>query len=252
MLGCVSNFSIIKVLDGEEAASMIAQYLFHRLVVRKNLSNEKSATSPKVFFSCTQTLVSSVQTFTAPEYHELRSDFNRIKEQRIMDQAALRDVRQAERSKLPGSSIQHHKPWQTFNRYRSVDPSTPQNKEAVTVEDTEMTAAQPSSSQKETPKYRSRYSVKVRTRKIEHEPPESMKQYAWKPWKKPPESPSGHNTDTSQQKNTNKNSSNKCNEKKDNYNGNKDRHKGKPVKPVVDMGMDRKELRELWHGNISQ
>ncbi|KAI7821906.1 hypothetical protein BC939DRAFT_454871, partial [Gamsiella multidivaricata] len=145
-------------------------------------------------------------------------------------------------NELSGSTVQRHKPWQMFNRYRPVDPPTPQNKEAVAVKDTEMTAALPSSSQKEILKYRPQYSIIVHTPKREHRPPESMKQYAWKPWEKPPESPSGHNIDVPQQKNTNNknSSSNKYNEKKDNCNGSKDKNKGEPAKPVEDM--DKKGL----------
>ncbi|KAF9111822.1 hypothetical protein BGX30_007463, partial [Mortierella sp. GBA39] len=38
-------------------------------------------------------------------------------------------------------------------------------------------------------KYRQRYAVKTRSHQIMHEPPESMKQYKLKPWKKPPDPP---------------------------------------------------------------
>ncbi|KAI7819291.1 hypothetical protein BC939DRAFT_265475 [Gamsiella multidivaricata] len=86
-LGCVGNFSIIKVLDGEQLCPTV--WSSPRI-----LSNEKFAISLKVFVSCTRTFAPSVQTFMAPEYHELRSDFNRIKGQHIKNQATLRDARQ--------------------------------------------------------------------------------------------------------------------------------------------------------------
>ena len=38
-------------------------------------------------------------------------------------------------------------------------------------------------------KYRQRYAIKTRSRMIEHEPPDVLKQFSWKPWTKPPESP---------------------------------------------------------------
>lgn len=38
-------------------------------------------------------------------------------------------------------------------------------------------------------KYRQRYAIKTRSRMIVHEPPDMLKQYVWKPWTKPPESP---------------------------------------------------------------
>ncbi|KAF9324069.1 hypothetical protein BG006_000898 [Podila minutissima] len=38
-------------------------------------------------------------------------------------------------------------------------------------------------------KYRERYAIKTRSRMIEHEPPDVMKQYTWKPWVAPPQSP---------------------------------------------------------------
>ncbi|KAF9340655.1 hypothetical protein BGX26_008921, partial [Mortierella sp. AD094] len=70
-----------------------------------------------------------------------------------------------------------HKSSQTFNRYRTID--RPAHDSTV------------SPLQIGTPPHRPRYSIKERTRSKQHEPlpPQTFKQYKWKPWKEVPESP---------------------------------------------------------------
>jgi len=133
-------------------------------------------------------------------------------------------------SDLPEDGFSRHKSSQTFNRYRTIDrpippeatvprtattspppPITPPPPATVSLPLTApppmiaslpatahpqaataqlMIPTQPATTPTNTPHHRPRYSMRVRTRKIQHDVPDSMTQYQLKPWKTCPKVPS--------------------------------------------------------------
>lgn len=89
--------------------------------------------------------------------------------------------------------VWRHKPSQKFNRYRFIDRPPPKDGKVAADKVVYANVAEPRA---KTPRHRPRYSIKKRTRRLEHDPPKGMKQYKWKPWTKPPESPVDLDTGT--------------------------------------------------------
>ncbi|KAF9158623.1 hypothetical protein BGX20_003309, partial [Mortierella sp. AD010] len=204
-LGSTINFGIIKDLkdlDGIDAEAMVKKYLSHERVVHKNMKGETFEASIRVFVhgiqtsiqsgtpipteiaTPSETLVQSELPTQSPEQlpvtHEvLWGELDLLQKQYYENRRVLQESREAEKRASTGYKVQRHKSSQTFNRYRTVDRPAPQDAEV----------AHSVLPQSKTPPYRPRYSIKHRSRIIEHEAPEAMKQYAWKPWKKAPESP---------------------------------------------------------------
>ncbi|KAF9188015.1 hypothetical protein BGZ49_003985, partial [Haplosporangium sp. Z 27] len=180
-LGCELNFGIIKSLGEGDAKETLKSYLSHEAVLLKNKGNEKFIHSTNVFIHRTQTpleLEPSVQASESiPETcFDLRIKFNRLCE-------ALKDNRNnrnqnSRQSSVPAGSVSSKSRVGGFNRYQTVD-------RPVVSEAAETTQVQTS----QIPKYRPRYSVKHRLRKVEYEAPTTMKEYMLKPWKVVPKSP---------------------------------------------------------------
>ncbi|KAG0317269.1 hypothetical protein BGZ99_006411 [Dissophora globulifera] len=191
-LGFARNFSVIKALDGDDPASMVQRYLSDGQVASKNTSNNTFDTSLRVFVYDAQTAlqpeltVQSSMTFT---HQSLHSEFTRLRNQYAEDVKSQQNTLLSMKKRSSAENACRHRSWQTFNRYRAIDQPAHQNSEASTEKEIDMEVAQSATPQKNTSRHRPRYSFKERTCKIDHEAPPFMKQYKWKPWKTPPESP---------------------------------------------------------------
>ncbi|KAG0348287.1 hypothetical protein BGZ54_004674, partial [Gamsiella multidivaricata] len=197
---------------------MVQEYLSNSRVILKNDKKLTFATSLQVFVHHKQTPLQHVQQAQSHQmlqYEELWSTFRRLQMECIDNGKERRDNIQARKRETHDNESQRHKSSQTFNRYRTIDrpehpPSThpqpaatpplltlTQLTEAPSPSTFPQPAVAPTSStlhqavsQQEKPRHRPRYSMKVRTRKIQHDLPESMTQYQWKPWKTTPMAPS--------------------------------------------------------------
>ena len=87
--------------------------------------------------------------------------------------------------------IQRHKASQKFNRYRVIDRPPPKE----TIPPSKDVGTEATGRRTKIPQPRPRYSFKKRSRRKQHEPPEAMKQYKWKPWKTRPEDPADEDPD---------------------------------------------------------
>ncbi|KAF8921780.1 hypothetical protein BGZ58_003858, partial [Dissophora ornata] len=186
-LGSATNYKIIKDLGGEDAATMVKRYLAHDQVARKNTIKEAFTASQRVFVDLLQTPLQTSPlppspTQTAATYDSLQDKFGCLSQQYSQNQKELQEARKAEKSEFTGAKVQRHKARQEFNRYRTIDGPPIYEADGPS-------EAHPALPRTRTPRQRPRYSVKQRTQRKQHEPPEVMKQYKWKPWTKLPENP---------------------------------------------------------------
>ncbi|KAF9920167.1 hypothetical protein FBU30_010048, partial [Linnemannia zychae] len=201
-LGAESNFGIIKQLHGEDPTAMVKDYLAHKCVILKNVRNETFAVSLHVFEHYEQTplnyepSVSSLQS----EFEDLCSTYKLLQQQCIENGKQRRDMLLDKKRELHDDEYSRHKSSQTYNRYRTIDhsPSPSTTAQQIAVVPQPLTVSPPlsvlaqtrkSPTQAKPPCHRPRYSMRVRTRKKQHDLPASMTQYEWKPWKARPELP---------------------------------------------------------------
>jgi len=215
----INLFILSPLLD---PTSMVQQYLAHGQVALRNAEHETFATSINVFVNGRQTPGPLPSAQALLVYSTLLRDFERIQDQFAENKKLLQQSQDANKRyrtapfmlssnaalsdfavtncglndrNASGERIRRHKSSQRFNRYRTIDRPATQDVQAVTETNKTITASTSTLSKKKTPQERPRYSFKKRTRRIQHEPPEKMVQYAWKPWKKAPENPLDPNSD---------------------------------------------------------
>ncbi|KAF9997128.1 hypothetical protein BGZ80_006214, partial [Entomortierella chlamydospora] len=193
-LGCATNFSIIKDLKttSVDASSMVAAYLADTRVILKNKDQTTFANSIKVFINGEQTPVPLVPGVLSSgpnlvTYDKTMAIFKQACDLYALKREEQREAGLTKKSSPPEERIWRHKPSQNFNRYRVIDRPPPKDNKAIA--DKVVKYPKSDMPSPKTPLHRPRYSFKTRTRQLEHEPPISMKQYTWKPWKEKPESP---------------------------------------------------------------
>ncbi|KAF9147192.1 hypothetical protein BGX20_006726, partial [Mortierella sp. AD010] len=160
--------------------AILQQYLSNSQVVRKNKNHETFGASMNVFVHRMQTPLAPKATRNdalTPEqvtnstnivakYDDLRQRFQSLCDLYNSEKAPPQS-NGPQKSMKPEVKVLPSVRSRGFNKFETVD--------------------RPSS--EGTTSYRRRYSVKHRSRKEEHDVPETMKQYTWKPWKKVPEIP---------------------------------------------------------------
>ncbi|KAI8357055.1 hypothetical protein B0O80DRAFT_305477 [Mortierella sp. GBAus27b] len=176
LLGPITNFGIVKSLEGKDVVEVIKNYLSHGDVVFKNKTNEHFEASTKVFVHRDQTkqpivpIVPQTSTQGAVTHNDLQGRLNSLRERlKINKEPASSTVDSSYQSAQLGSVSE------PFEIYRTIDRPPEQ--------------WPPCHSSGRRFKYRKRYSPKTRSRSIEHPPPDTMKRYSWKEWKETPESP---------------------------------------------------------------
>ncbi|KAK3821217.1 MAG: hypothetical protein J3Q66DRAFT_148948 [Benniella sp.] len=173
LLGPKTNFDIVKSLEGKDVLEVIKNYLGHGEVVIKNNANEHFEASTRVFVHRNQTkqpIVCQASTQGPVTYSELAARLNALRER-------LKASKESRSSTEDSSSqsAQFSPVLESFDIYRTID-RPPEH-------------WPPCHSSGRRFKYRTRYSLKTRSRGIQHPPPDTMKRYSWKEWREKTESP---------------------------------------------------------------
>ncbi|KAG0329520.1 hypothetical protein BG000_012074, partial [Podila horticola] len=188
-LGLSTNIKIIRALEKDvmlaDVGTMVQAYLAYPEVARKFPSRTHFNPSLKIF-------VQHEFTLQDPSTHqEMPKQDKSLKPETLENVLQrLEDLRLRLSTKEDGSiTFQAKERPQKYNRYNTVDQVPAESP--------------PLHSSGRKYKYRQRYAIKTRSRIISHEPPappDTLKQYASKAWKAPPESPQESTTSSSQQK----------------------------------------------------
>ncbi|KAG0195400.1 hypothetical protein BGX28_001504, partial [Mortierella sp. GBA30] len=184
------------------ATIMVKSYLAHEKVISKRF--EQTALQASALPQASSESTVGYDILESPSLGFVRS----ITATRMVWQRKRKLGTDSERKK-----IQRLKSPQTFNMYRTMEspaPNGPKNCSAVALALNPATTHGPPPAP---PRHRVRYSFKKRTRLKQHEPPEKMKQYAWKAWKIKPNDSLDSNADAPINNNNKQDGSQKSNEK---------------------------------------
>ncbi|KAF9952866.1 hypothetical protein BGZ70_000443, partial [Mortierella alpina] len=156
-LGSPTNFKLVKEIVDTDPARMVEDYLALDQVVLKNTTNESFANARRVFIDQVQEPVPPSQPSVDVAYEDLTHRLQDMREFYKQEQ-----TRKEEQRRLSGrpSTTESNQKLEGFNRYRTVDKPSPNSGSRS---------------------WRPRYSHKTRVRVLQHDEPQGMVRYRWKP-----------------------------------------------------------------------
>ncbi|KAF9344664.1 hypothetical protein BGX26_004059, partial [Mortierella sp. AD094] len=206
-LGAVTNYSIIKTIQGKETRDIVAEYLSSPQVESKNaaVKNVEEKTfdlALQVFVDLKQTPVTSgPPSVSSSAYSDLRERFLDL----CAEYKLQKEARQAQQASAPAVPVVRLRSSRSTIRYKTVESpavlkrvsghigsppsqqleSTPQDSNALSSSLSQSPEGHPPLARTRTPKNRRRYSFKTRTGSKTPPPPSKMKQYVFKPYREP-------------------------------------------------------------------